>query len=134
VSTEAHAAASVSLTGHHGQRSSGSLAAALLDAFDEPALREFADRLRPYLAGEAGRLLDAREAAALVKLHPETLVRMARSGRVSAIKAGREWRFRADRLEVSPPVGRSVSPAPAARPRRAPARKRASTMAIRGRP
>jgi len=110
------------------------LAAALLDELNEAACRELAERLRPYLAGEPDRLLDAVEFAPLVKLNPETCVRMARSGRVWAVKVGRGWRFRADRLQVSPLAGRSVSPAPPARPRRAPARERASTLAIRGRP
>jgi excisionase family DNA binding protein len=109
------------------------LAAALLDELDQATCRELAERLRPYLASQPDRMLDAREAAALVKVSPETLVKMAKAGRVPAVKFGREWRFRADQLEISPQTGRSLSPAPAARPRPAAARGRASTLAIRGR-
>jgi excisionase family DNA binding protein len=111
----------------------GPLAAALLDELDQAACRELAERLRPYLAGEPDQMLDAREAAALVKVSPETLVKMAKAGRVPAVKFGREWRFRADQLEISPQTGRSLSPAPAARPRPVAPRERSSTLAIRGR-
>jgi excisionase family DNA binding protein len=109
------------------------LADALLDALDDAALRALAGRLRPYLLGQPERLLDAPEAAALLGLHPETLVRMARNRRVWACKVGREWRFRADRLEIRSTGTRSVSPAPAPRPRRPLASERPSTAAIRGR-
>lgn len=109
------------------------LAAALLDELDQAACRELAELLRPYLAREPDRMLDAREAAALVKVSPETLVRMAKAGRVPAVKFGREWRFRADQLEISPQTSRSLSPAPAARPRSVTSRERPSTLAIRGR-
>jgi len=111
------------------------LLAALLAELDddEAARRELAKVLRPCLAAEPDRLLDAREAAALVKVNPETLVKMAKTGRVPAVKFGREWRFRADQLEASPAAGRPRSPAPPARPRPAAPRERASTLAIRGR-
>lgn len=79
------------------------LGSALLAALDGDALRELAERLRPYLREEdPGRLLDARGASERLGLHPETLSRMARTGRVWAIKAGREWRFRPDRLGIRP--------------------------------
>jgi excisionase family DNA binding protein len=78
------------------------LADALLSALDETAVRELAERLRPHLPLDSDRFLDAREAAALLGLRPDTLLRMARDGRIWARKAGREWRFRADRLEIRP--------------------------------
>jgi len=109
------------------------LVSALLDALDEDGLRELASRLRPYLHADDGQLLAAADAAARLGLHPETLSRMARSGRVHAIKVGREWRFDPARLAVSPlPVCRvSMPDAP---PRRPPARAApASVAAIRGR-
>jgi excisionase family DNA binding protein len=40
-----------------------------------------------------GRLLDAPEKARQLGVHPNTLVRMAREGRISATKVGRSWRF-----------------------------------------
>jgi len=113
-------------------RRTSAIAALLVDELDDDGLRELAGRLRPYLHDDPGRLLNARRAAARLGLHPETLVRMARDGRIWAVKAGREWRFRADRLETSPPAGRSISHASASRPRRAPVRERASIAAIRG--
>lgn len=111
---------------------SQSFATALLNELDSAALRELAARLRPYLQSEPD-LLDARQAAARLGLHPETLVRMARDGRVPAVKAGREWRFRSDQLTVQPAAGTSPpSPSLAARRQHRPAATLASVSAIRG--
>lgn len=44
------------------------------------------------------RLLDSEEAAALLKIHPKTLQRMARQGEITAIHIGKLWRFRASVL------------------------------------
>ena len=44
------------------------------------------------------RLLDSTEAAALLRIHPKTLQRMARSGRIAGVQIGRLWRFRASVL------------------------------------
>jgi excisionase family DNA binding protein len=43
-------------------------------------------------------LLDSEEAAALLKIHPKTLQRLARRGEVVAIQIGKLWRFRASAL------------------------------------
>jgi excisionase family DNA binding protein len=43
-------------------------------------------------------LLDSEEAAALLKIHPKTLQRMARRGEVIGIRIGKLWRFRASEL------------------------------------
>ena len=43
-------------------------------------------------------LLDSEEAAALLKIHPKTLQKLARQGRVAAIQVGKLWRFRASAL------------------------------------
>jgi excisionase family DNA binding protein len=48
--------------------------------------------------GEFEPLLDSEEAAALLKIHPKTLQRMARRGEVVAIRIGKLWRFRASGL------------------------------------
>lgn len=40
-------------------------------------------------------LLDSDEAAALLKIHPKTLQRMARNGDIPGIQIGKLWRFRA---------------------------------------
>ncbi len=45
------------------------------------------------------RLLDSDEAASLLKIHPKTLQRMAREGRIAGIQIGKLWRFRASDLE-----------------------------------
>jgi excisionase family DNA binding protein len=42
--------------------------------------------------------LDSEQAAALVKIHPKTLQRMARTGRVRGYRIGKLWRFRASDL------------------------------------
>ena len=41
------------------------------------------------------QLLDSDEAAALLKIHPKTLQKMARSGEITGVQVGRLWRFRA---------------------------------------
>jgi len=43
-------------------------------------------------------LLDSAEAAALLKIHPKTLQKLARNGKVDAIQIGKLWRFRASAL------------------------------------
>jgi len=45
------------------------------------------------------RLLDSDEAAALLKIHPKTLQKMARHGNINGVQIGRLWRFRASELE-----------------------------------
>jgi excisionase family DNA binding protein len=44
-------------------------------------------------------LLDSNEAAALLKIHPKTIQKMARNGEISAIHIGKLWRFRASALD-----------------------------------
>lgn len=44
-------------------------------------------------------LLNSEEAAELLKIHPKTLQRMARMGRVPAKRIGDLWRFRASELD-----------------------------------
>jgi len=44
-------------------------------------------------------LLDSDEAAALLKIHPKTLQRMARNGEITGIQIGKLWRFRASDLD-----------------------------------
>jgi excisionase family DNA binding protein len=44
-------------------------------------------------------LLDSEEAAALLKIHPKTLQKLARQGEVAAIHIGKLWRFRASALD-----------------------------------
>ena len=44
-------------------------------------------------------LLDARDAAALLGIHPKTLQKMARSGQVPGIRIGKCWAFRASVLD-----------------------------------
>jgi excisionase family DNA binding protein len=111
-----------------------SLADLLLGSLDDAALRELAERIGPHLPAQINRLLDAREAAAVLGLHPDTLLRMARDGRIWAQKAGREWRFRADRLEIRPVTGSDPEAISAGRPGRSRPPVRASVAAIRGAP
>ena len=46
------------------------------------------------------RFLDSREAAALLQVHPKTLLRLARKGEIRAMRIGKLWRFRASDLHV----------------------------------
>jgi len=58
---------------------------------------------KPAQSAKASRtefepLLDSDEAAALLKIHPKTLQRMARNRQIAAIQIGKLWRFRASQL------------------------------------
>ncbi len=44
-------------------------------------------------------LLDSREAARMLRIHPKTLQRFARRGEIAAIQIGKLWRFRASDLD-----------------------------------
>jgi excisionase family DNA binding protein len=44
-------------------------------------------------------LLDPKDAAHLLNISPATLLKMARSGEVPAIKVGKLWRFRKSQLD-----------------------------------
>lgn len=54
--------------------------------------------LRVVSHGEFEPLLDSDEAAALLKIHPKTLQKMARKGEIIGIQIGTRWRFRASAL------------------------------------
>ena len=43
-------------------------------------------------------LLDSAEAAALLKIHPKTLQKMARNREINGIQIGKLWRFRSSTL------------------------------------
>jgi excisionase family DNA binding protein len=45
------------------------------------------------------QILDSREAAALLKIHPKTLQKMAREGAVPAFQIGTLWRFVSSELD-----------------------------------
>ncbi len=45
-------------------------------------------------------LLDAEEAAKLLKMHPKTIQKLARKGEVIGVRVGRFWRFRVSALNV----------------------------------
>lgn len=44
-------------------------------------------------------LLDTDEAAAVMKIHPKTLQKLARSGSIHGIRVGKLWRFRASQIQ-----------------------------------
>src|SRR6266853_5922135 len=50
------------------------------------------------------RLVDSREAAALLQIHPKTLQRLARKGEIRAMRIGKLWRFRASHLDLCRPT------------------------------
>ena len=51
-------------------------------------------------ATEFEPLLDSEVAATMLKIHPETLQRLARSGEISGVQIGKPWRFRASSLNA----------------------------------
>ena len=44
-------------------------------------------------------LLDSNQAAAIMRIHPKTLQKLARSGAIRALQIGKVWRFRASVLD-----------------------------------
>ena len=53
----------------------------------------------PTNAFAAEPLLDSDQAAAILKIHPKSLQRMARRGEIRGLQIGKVWRFRASVLE-----------------------------------
>ena len=45
-------------------------------------------------------LIDADRAATVLGIHPKTVQRMAREGKVPAIRIGKYWRFRLSQLDL----------------------------------
>jgi excisionase family DNA binding protein len=45
-------------------------------------------------------LLDSWEAAAMMKVHPKTLQKLARQGQIPGVHVGKLWRFRASVIEA----------------------------------
>ena len=109
------------------------LAEAVLDAFDDRALAQLADRLRPYLAGpDSHALLTPAAAAERLGLHPKTLVRAAGAGRVpGARRIGSGWRFDPETLDVLPMQGGTREKTPRALTK-TPAKNTSVVDAIRG--
>lgn len=72
-------------------------------AFADLIARKVAALLATTLADD---VLDVNAAAALLKLHPDTVTQLAASGDLPARKVGRAWRFRrAALLEHVTPLG-----------------------------
>src|SRR5258707_7382712 len=60
------------------------------------------ERSRGQVESDAGfePLLDVVEAARLLRIHPKTLQKLTRIGRVPAYRVGRFWRYRGTDLEI----------------------------------
>ena len=65
----------------------------LMSVLDDPQKQSAAQR-------QFEPLLDPKQAAALLRVHQKTLVRLAREGRVPAIRVAKHWRFRASTLNL----------------------------------
>jgi hypothetical protein len=106
---------------------------AAFDQADDAAKREIASRLQPYLASDPEKLLNAKQKARQMGLHPETLVRMARAGRVpGATQAGREWRFLPSQTEIKPVRSTPLSLVSAVSTRRTPVGDQSTATLIGG--
>jgi excisionase family DNA binding protein len=62
-----------------------------------PRSNRLTSQIRFY-ATDFEPLLDSIEAAALLRIHPKTLQKMARRGEIQGRHVGRCWRFRASDL------------------------------------
>jgi excisionase family DNA binding protein len=61
-------------------------------------MRRISEVAKPRTETAFEPLLDSTEAAALLKIHPKTLQKMARNGEISGVQIGKLWRFRASAL------------------------------------
>jgi excisionase family DNA binding protein len=83
---------------------------------DRSTVRGVAEKTQPVVAADAEPpkarlqallpgaffpepLLDSGQAAAILKIHPKSLQRMARKGDIRALQIGKVWRFRASVLD-----------------------------------
>jgi excisionase family DNA binding protein len=55
----------------------------------------------------ATQLLDSEEAAAIMKVHPKTLQKLARRGELKGIHVGKLWRFR--EMDIADWIQRQVA-------------------------
>ena len=58
----------------------------------------------PYSVDQFEPFIDSEQAASLVKVHPKTLQRYARTCRVVGYRLGKLWRFRASDLDRCLPL------------------------------
>ncbi len=89
---------------------------AALPGKDRLTVRSIAEKTQPVAAADAEPpkarlqallpgaffpepLLDSGQAAAILKIHPKSLQRMARRGDIRALQIGKVWRFRASVLD-----------------------------------
>jgi excisionase family DNA binding protein len=95
----------------HGLRLSANLSSASFGDVDDARRNELfscqstvssRERKQMQVKRDAGfePLLDAPEAASLLRIHPKTLQKLARTGRVPAYRVGKFWRYRASDLEM----------------------------------
>lgn len=111
------------------------LATAFLAELDDQALAELARRLAPHLAEpDPPAFLTARQAADRLAIHPKTLARATREGRVrGAQRVGGAWRFDPVALELLPPVSQPLTAPRSSSRRSSPTTgRRRSTAAIKG--
>jgi excisionase family DNA binding protein len=71
-------------------------------AGEAPTLMSILDdpQNQPAAQSQFEPLLDPKQAAVLLRVHQKTLVRLAREGRVPAIRVAKHWRFRASTLNL----------------------------------
>ena len=46
-----------------------------------------------------GEVLTAKEVCALLRIHPSTLYKLTRQGRIPGFRVGNDWRFRTELIE-----------------------------------
>jgi excisionase family DNA binding protein len=65
-----------------------------------PAPKGHVNKSAPPATPVPEPLLNSEEAAAVMKIHPKTLQKLARRGVVRGIHVGKFWRFRASAIEA----------------------------------
>jgi excisionase family DNA binding protein len=66
----------------------------------EAILLRFKEKERAMKATAVnGKVLTAKEVCALLRIHPSTLYKLTKQGRIPSFRIGNDWRFRTEQIE-----------------------------------
>jgi excisionase family DNA binding protein len=86
-----------------------------MEQYQEPSVSRSTEGDHPQkqspAQGQFEPLLDPRQAAALLRLHQKTVVRLAREGRIPAIRVAKHWSSAHPPLILGWPVRKTKQPA-----------------------
>ncbi len=62
-------------------------------------LFHFTEKERTMATAVDGEVLTAKEVCALLRIHPSTLYKLTKQGRIPSFRSGNDWRFRRELIE-----------------------------------